>query len=326
MQVARVVLRARLVRLAWAAALLGTAAAGLAAQEAGALHGRVVDEQRRPVAAARVAIRPLLGDGETVTVETAADGTFSRGSIASGLYAVTAGKDDLRGDMFRVRIRSGRRVQINVQLTAGRRDAAWIAELGDREAASRAFAAGVRASRADDHTTAIEHFLRAVTRTPDCAACHYNLAIAYSSLDRLADAETEFRQVVALTPDYAAAFYGLASVYTRQGRTADAGAAREEATRLARERLADRRRRLEETLRQSVARLETGDALGALADLETLLKRDSSFAPTHYWLGVALLGAEAPDRAAGQFQRYLELDGDGEHAARARAALAELGR
>ena len=318
----------RWARLAWTAALCATASTSLAAQETGALHGRVIDEQQRPVADAQVAVRPFAGDsdGEAVTIATAADGTFRRGSIASGLYTVTAAKDDLRGDMYRVRVRAGRTVQVNVQLAAGRRDAAWIADLGDREAASRAFAAGVRASRAADHAAAIEQFMQAIARTPDCAACHYNLAIAYTELDRLAEAETAFRQVVELTPDYAAAYYGLASIYTRQGRTADAQTARNEATRLARERLADRRRRLEETLQQSVARLDAGDTAGALASLESLLRRDSSFAPTHYWLGVALLGSDAPDRAATQFQRYLELDGEGEHAARARAALADLGR
>ena len=313
-------------RLARAALLCGAASAALAAQDAGELRGRVVDAQRRPVAAAQVAIRPLAGDGDAVSIATADDGTFARGGIAAGLYTVTAGKGELRGDMFRVRVRAGRTVLVNVQLAAGRRDAAWIAELGDREAASRAFAAGVLASRAADHATAIKQFMRAIARTPDCAACHYNLAIAYTEIDRLADAETAFRQVVELTPDYSAAYYGLASIYTRQGRTADARTARDEATRLARERLAERRRGLEETLQRSVARLDAGDTAGALASLETLLKRDSSFAPTHYWLGMALLGSAAPDRAAAQFRRYLELDGEGEHAARARAALADLGR
>ena len=326
MSAERIVCRGLPARLAWAALLAAAAAVAPAAQEAGVLRGRVVDGQQRPVAGAVVAIRPLAGDGETATVETAADGTYSRAGIAAGLYAVTAGKDDLRGDMFRVRIRAGRTVQVNVGLAAGRRDAAWIAELGDREAASRAFAAGLRASRANDHAAAIEEFMRAVARTPDCAACHYNLAIAYVELDQLGGAETAFRRVVELTPEYSAAYYGLASVYTRQGRTADAQAARDEATRLARERLAERRRLLEATLQESVARLEAGDARGALADLETLLRRDSSFGPTHYWLGVAGLRAGASDRAAAHFRRYLQIDAAGEHAAQARAALADLER
>lgn len=324
MHVARAARRANLALFICAAVLAGSVAVESTAQEAGMLRGRVVDEQRQPVAGALVAIRPLAGDGETATVETAADGTYARGSIAAGLYAVTAGKDDLRGDMYRIRIRSGRTVQVNVQLAAGRRDAAWIAELGDREAASRAFAAGLQASRANDHAGAIEEFMRAIARTPDCAACHYNLAIAHTELDQLDGAETAFRQVLELTPDYSAAYYGLASVYTRQGRAADAQAARNEATRLARERLAERQRLLEEALQQSVARLDAGDAAGAAADLETLLRRDSSFAPIYYWHGVALLRAGAAERAAGQFRRYLQLDSAGEHAAQARAALADL--
>ena len=320
MQSTRNVRRGLLAPCAWAAVLAATAGVALAAQDTGVLRGRVIDEQRQPVAGALVAIRPLAGDGEPATVATAADGTYSGGSIASGLYTVTAAKDDLRGDMFRVRIRAGRTVQVNVQLAAGRRDATWIAELGDREAASRAFATGLHATRAGDHAAAIGAFARALARTPDCAACHYNLAVAYTELDQLVRAETAFRRVVELTPDYAAAYYGLASVYTRQGRPADAQAARDEATRLARERLAERRRLLEEALQQSVARLDAG----ALADLETLLRRDSGFAPTYYWLGVARLRAGASDQAADHFRRYLQIDSAGEHAAQARATLADL--
>lgn len=323
MQVARIAGRAR---LAWAAALCGAASLSLAAQAAGTLEGRVVDRQQRPVADARIALRPLADGGDTLTVATAADGTFSRGSIAAGLYAVTARKDDLRGDMLRVRIRGGRTVRVHVQLAAGRRGAEWIAELGDREASSRAFAAGVRASRTADHAAAVEQFLRAVARTPDCAECHYNLAVAYTQMERLADAERAFRQVVALTPEYAAAHYGLASIYTRQGRAADAQAARDEATRLARAGLAVRLQRQEESLQDSVARLDAGDTAGALASLEALLKRNSSLAPAHYWLGVAHQQSDAPERAAAEFRRYLALDGAGEHAAAARAALADLGR
>ena len=326
MQVAHTVRCRHLLRLVCVAVLAGLAAVAAAAQDAGMLRGRVLDEQQQPVAGAQVAIRPLEADGETTIVETAADGTYSQDSIAAGLYTVTADKEDRRGDMFRVRIRSGRTVQVNVELAAGRRDAAWIAELGDRETASRAFAAGLRASRANDHAAAIEQFMRAIARTPDCSACHYNLAIAHTELDQLAGAETAFRRVVELTPEYSAAYYGLASVYTRQGRPADAQAARDEATRLARERLAERRRLLEEALQQGVARLEAGDAQGALADLETLLRRDSSFGPTHYWLGVAGLRAGTTDQAATHFRRYLQIDAAGEHAVQARAALADLER
>ena len=314
------------VALALTIALACWIPAALPAQEAGALRGRVVDAEQQPVAGARVAIRPLSDAGAEFAVETAADGTYASRQLGAGLYAVTAAKDDLRGDMFRVRVRPGRTVRINVELAAGRRDATWIAELGDRESASRAFAAGVRASRNDDHPAAIEQFTLALARTADCAACHYNLAIAHTALDQFASAETAFQRVIELQPDYAAAYYGLASLYARQGRDADAAAARDEATRLARERLAERLRQLDERLQRAVARLDAGDAAGALTDLETLLKHDSSFPPTHYWLAMAALDSDDTGRARTEFRRYLELAPDGAHAAQARTALGDLGR
>ena len=307
------------------------AAAG-AAQEAGTgtgtgiIQGRVLDQDGRPVAGAQVVVRRFGGGGDGSTLETTADGTYARGDVAAGLHTVTAGKDDLNSDLFRIRVRAGRTVEVNLELAAGRRDGAWIAELADREAASRAFAAGLAANRAADYATAVAQFTRAVERRPDCTECSYNLAVAYADLERFADAEAAFRQVLRIAPDYTAAHYGLASIYTRQGRSDDAAAARGEATRLALAQLAARRQRLQDELEQGIARLNAGEVAGARAAFESLLRQDSSFPATHYWLAVSLLRSNDPDRAARALRRYLRLDGSGEHAARARAELARLGR
>lgn len=306
------------------AAQAGGAGAGTGAR-AGTVRGSVVGADGRPVAGAQVVVRPL-GGGDGRTLATAADGTYAQRDVAAGLHAVTASRNDRHSEMFRIRLRAGRTVEINLQLAAGRRAGAWLAELGDREAASRAFAAGLAASRAADHATAVRQFARAVERRPDCAECSYNLAIAYADLERFPDAEAAFRQVLAIAPDYPAAYYGLASIYARQGRAADAAAARGEATRLALAGLAERRRRLEETLARGIDRLHAGEVNGARADFERILDEDSSFAPTHYWLAMSLLRSNATARAAAALRRYLELAGDGQHAARARAALAGLER
>ncbi len=300
--------------------------AGGAAQEAGTIRGRVVDQDGRPVAGAEVVVRRLGDGGDGRTLETATDGAYAGSDVAAGLYAVTAGRDDLNSDMFRIRVRAGRTVEVNLELAAGRRDAAWIAELGDREAASRAFAAGLAANRAADYAAAVAQFARALERRPDCTECSYNLAVAYAELERFADAEAAFRRVLQIVPGYAAAHYGLASIYTRQGRAADAAAAREEATRLAVAQLAERRQQLQEELERGIARLDAGEVAGARAAFESLLRQDSSFPATHYWLAVSLLRSDDPDRAARALRRYLRLDGGGEHAASAREELARLER
>ncbi len=305
------------------ACLLGATAA---AQDAGTIRGRVLDQDGRPVADAQVVVRRFGAGGDGRTLVTTADGTYARSDVAGGLYTVTAGKDELYSDMFRIRVRAGRTVDVNLELAAGRRNAAWIAELGDREAASRAFAAGLAANRAADYAAAVAQFARAVERQPDCTECAYNLAVAYADLEQFADAEAAFRQVLRIAPDYTAAHYGLASIYSRQGRTADAAAARREATRLALAQLAERQQRLQEELERGIARLNTGEVAGALADFENLIRQDSSFPATHYWLAVSLLRSNEPDRAARALRRYLRLDGSGEHAARAREELGRLER
>ena len=310
----------------YALALLCLLAAPGAAQEAGTIQGRVLDQDGHPVGSAQVVVRRFGGGGDGRMLETTADGTYARSDVAAGLYTVTARKDELNSDLFRIRVRAGRTVEVNMELAAGRRDGAWIAELGDREAASRAFAAGLAANRAADYATAVAEFTRAVERRPDCAECSYNLAVAYAGLERFADAEAAFRQVLQIAPDYTAAHYGLSSIYTRQGRSADAAAARGEATRLALAQLAERRQRLQEELDRGIARLNAGEVTGARAAFESLLQQDSSFPATYYWLAVSLLRSNDPDRAATALRRYLRLDGSGEHAARAREELARLER
>lgn len=295
------------------------------AQNDGTLRGSVVDENGTAVAQAVVAIRPLDGVGQRLDLETTWDGTYGTPDLAAGLYTVTAKERDRSSELYRVRVRPGRTVEINFQLARGR-DASWLTELGNREAASRAFSNGVTASRAGNPAGAIEQFTHAIDRQPDCGGCFYNLAIAYVELERYVEAEDAFKRVLDLTPDYAAAYYGLATVYTRQQRTADAASARSEATRLALAGLAASRQRLQETLDQGISLFNAGDVAGARARFESLLKQDSGFAPTHYWLGMVRLDSHESDDAAIAFERYLQLDRGGEYAGGAQDALSTLGR
>jgi Tfp pilus assembly protein PilF len=311
--------------LAFGCTLVVSSELGLT-QETGAVIGNVLNENGKSVAAAHVVVRSLSGNGDEVELKTESDGTYAHGNIKAGLYTVMANADGLSGDMFRVRIRAGQTVEINFSLIPGGRDAAWIAELGVIESASRAFTAGLTATRAADHITAVRLFTRATEQTPDCAACHYNLAVSYMMLQRFMHAEVAFQRVLELIPDYSAAYYGLASIYTQQGRTTDAANARDEATRLARARLKKQRRQFKVVLVRGIAHLKSGRLAAAVKDFEDLLNQDHSFAATHYWLAVSLKRSNQSERAIKEFRRYLQLASDGEYVDHARQALSSLGR
>lgn len=298
---------------------------GLTQGMTGTLHGHVVNEHGTDVGHAVVTVHPLDGAGPGLELETSEDGTYDASELAGGVYTVTATADDLSGELFRVRVRPGRTVRVNFRLTRGPGDASWLTELGNREAASRAFARGLAANRAGDPSVAVAQFARAVDLRPDCSGCFYNLAIAYVKLERYDDAETAFKQVTTLTPDYAAAYYGLATIYSRQQRETDAAAARDEATRLALANLAVRRQRLQDALDDGIALLNSGNVPGARARFESLVTQDSAFTPAYYWLGVTLLSSDESDQAVVAFRRYLQRDSEGEYAGQAQEALLRLG-
>ena len=134
---------------------------------------------------------------------------------------------------------------------------------------SRTFAAGIEASRSGDYDGAIDAFRSALDLSPTCLECHYNLAIAYTELDRFADAELEFQSVLRLREDYAAAYYGLSNIYTRQGRTAEAVNARSEANRLA--------------VARGVTFFNAGNVAGTIGRFEAAVELDPTLAVAHYW-------------------------------------------
>ena len=293
------------------------------AQPGGAVRGLVVDELGRPISEATVVVNSF-GAARTEETRTTSDGQYTYSGITPGLYTITATKDELGGEVFRIRVRDGHTVSVNFELAPGQRIAAYLVEAGEREALSQAFAAGIEASRSGDYDVALEAFRSALDLSPTCLECHYNLAIAYTELGRFADAEVEFQSVLLLREDYAAAYYGLSSIYTRQGRAVEAAEARSEANRLALERVALGRAQAQDAVGRGVTFFNAGNVADAIGRFEAAVELDATLAVAHYWLGLSLqqTGRDVPARSA--LQRYLQLAPSGEFAAEVRQRLEDL--
>ena len=304
--------------------LLISAGTGLHAQETGIVRGTVIDQDGRAVDAARVVVSRLGASADQFEAETGGDGGYVREALPAGVYAVMAEKEGLSGETFRVRVREGRTVHVTLRLEPGRRVSTWSTEPVGRAVLSSLFSAGVEASRSRDFEEAIDLFRRTLALSPDCVECSYNLAVAYSEVGQLLDAEASFKHVLTVRPDYAAAYYGLSDVYMRQGRQEEAVSVRGEANRLALERLATGRREAADAVERGLAFLNAGNITDAQGRFREALSKNSNYAPAHYWLGVSLLQSNLPERAAASFRRYLQLDGSGEFADRARDHLASL--
>ena len=315
-------------RLAAGGALLLCASSLALSQptEAGVIRGTVVDQEGQVIGGARVVMTSLGTALARFEVETESDGRYAQTGLASGFYTVTAEKDELGSEVFRIRVRSGRTVDVNFALEPGRRVATWLSDVAGREELSRVFAAGVAANREGDFETAAERFTRTVELSSTCIECYFNLAVAYKELDRFAEAESAFRQAIDIKPDYAAAYYGLATIYVQLDRVEDAAAARGEANRIALEGLAAGRAQAEDAVSRGITFLEAGNVADAHRRFEEAVRNDHNYGPAYYWLGLSFLRQDRPDEAAREFTRYLGIEPNGEFSAETRQHLDTIGR
>ncbi len=313
--------------LALAASLLGLPSSGLSTtQSAGTVRGDVLDENGQTVPGARIIMTPLTVGGAALRIDAGRDGRFSRADVDAGLYAMSAVQGELGSEEHRVRVRAGRTVEVRFVLRPGIHRTV-LARADDGDEFSDTFESGVVANRDGAYRDAAFYFERAAELNPRCLECRYNAGVAYATLEAWADAEQAFSAALALDGGYAAAYYGLSMVYTRSGRPDEAAAARTEANRLALASLAVRRQHTAD----DVTRGTTFYNAGAFGDARRLFERaiaeSPNYAPAHFWLGMTLarLEDDSGPAAASALRRYLSLEPAGEHAASARATLAELG-
>ena len=110
---------------------------------------------------------------------------------------------------------------------------------------------------------ALAAFRRALDADPDNPQVHNNLGVVLREAGRLGESEAAFRRAVALTPELAFGHYNLGHTLFLQGRYQAAMGAYQSGQRL------DAARSPVQASRLAMARLATGDAAGALHDLQS---------------------------------------------------------
>ena len=296
------------------------------AQPAGAVRGQVVDLQGRAVDGAIVVFDFQGAGAERVETTTNSDGEFSQRDLADGHYALTAQKEDVGTQSFRLRVRPGQTVEVNFLLQPGAGPAPWRNVLPGREALTEVFAEGVAANRAGDFEQAIAKFEEVLRSVPACMDCHYNIGIASTRMEDYAAAEAAFKNVLDMRPDFAAGYYALADLYNRQERFDEATTARSEANRIALEALAAGRERTQNILNQGIIFWNAGNVADAKRRFEEAAKLDPSHADVYYWLGMANATEGNRAEAAGSLRRYLDLAPDGQYADSATDTLKQIGQ
>jgi tetratricopeptide (TPR) repeat protein len=289
---------------------------GLAAQST-MIRGKVVDPDGKPVQGAIVDI--VSKSGVTRKFQTKSDrrGEFVQLLTESGEYQVTITDEKLGSQSSGVRVRLGQAADVNVTLTPG---GAGGPEAAKNVAIKKAFEAGVAASSAGDHDTAIARFTEAAGLMPSCADCYYNIGVSYMQKKDEKQAEEAWKKALEAKPDYADALNALSTLYNNQKRFDEAGAMSAKAAAAG----GGSGGSADAIYNQGIILWNQGKIAEAKAKFEEALKMSPNHADSHYQMGMALLNEGKLTEAVSSFETYLKLAPDGQYAAQAKGMVAQL--
>jgi tetratricopeptide (TPR) repeat protein len=286
------------------------------AAQTGAVRGRVVGLDGKPVSGVRVTIE-LVGGTRVQQAKTDRRGEFVQIGLAPGAYRITAIPEKLPPMAYDVNIRGGQTLEVNFVLQAdgGGEPAAAVAA-----ALKKVFQEGVALSQAGDHDGAIGKFEEAAGIVPDCFDCHYNIGYAFLQKKDEKKAESAFLKALELKADYTPALNTLATLYNSQKRFDEASAMSSRAATAG----GGTSGGVDAIYNQGIILWNGGSTREARTKFEEAIGINPEFAPAHFQLGMAQLNeGQIPDAVA-SFETYLRLAPQGEFAAQATAMVAQL--
>lgn len=292
--------------------LLAVATAAVA--QSTMIKGKVVDAKGQPVAGVVITIEFMGGVTRKLSTKTDKRGEFIQLLTQSGQYKVTAADDKVGAAEAVVGVRLGSVAEANIVLaptTAANNDAK-AAELRN------AFDAGVTASRAGNHDAAIEKFQAALSVSPACFDCLYNIGVAYLAKKDEKQAEESWKKALAVKADYTEALNALSTLYNNQKRFDEASAMSAKAASAGGGGSADA------TFNQGIILWNQGKIADAKAKFEETIKLNPAHGDAHYQLGMALLNEGKLPDAVAAFETYVKLEPNGQYATQAKGMIAQL--
>ncbi|HKV24254.1 MAG TPA: tetratricopeptide repeat protein [Candidatus Acidoferrum sp.] len=178
---------------------------------------------------------------------------------------------------------------------------------------------GVALVERGEQAEAMQHFLAAVRYSPDLSSGHYNLAVAWQRLNRLADAEREYRATLSLSSDeteIVQSHNNLGILYMSEQEFPEALAELDEA-------IALDPQEQNSYIGRGTIEFQTGKPDAAASDFS----KAAQIAPSPlalYWLGRALEVKGEPQQAAEAYEAALRL-APGSAEIRARLAAIQAG-
>lgn len=293
----------------------------------GALKGRVVDAQNKPVDGAKITL--LMTGEKNLKLETKSrkGGDYMQVGLTTGVYTVTAEKDGL-SQSFRVQITLGDPKEVNFVLKPGGATAAMSKEEAAKEAArvegiKTKFAEAATMSNEGKYDEAITKFTEVMTDVPNCVECYLNIGAVYAQKKEYDKAEEFYRKALEAKPDAPDAYNGLATIYNAQKKFKEAQEMSAEASKRAAA-VPGGGGNADALYNQGVIAWNANDFQAALEHFTNAVKAKPDHAEAHFMLGKVYLNLGKLAEAAGEFQTYTKVAPTGPNAKEAQSNFEAL--
>jgi Tfp pilus assembly protein PilF len=288
--------------------------------------GKIVDSSNQVVEGATVVMESKDSGARKLTVKTNKKGEFIQIGLQPGLWTLTASKDGVGQALAEVKLGYGAHETVDLTLTkGGGAPGAGMSkeEAAKAEAMTKAFDAGVAASKAQKWDEALAKFTEANAAQPNCYACQFNIGLAHAGKKDLAKAEEAFLAAAAIKPESPDPYNQLANLFNANKQYDKATAMVAEAAKRAGGG-AGGGASADSLFNQGVVLWNGGKFAEAKVQFEAATKARPDYADAHYWTGMANLNTGAMPAARASFESYLKYAPTGQYAEQVKTFLAQL--
>lgn len=283
-----------------------------ASAQTGAVKGKVVDAEGKPVDGAKITIQSAESAARKHETKSNKKGEFFQIGLAPGNYKVSAEKEKLF-QSFEIRVRLGDPITVNFVLAPGA--AAMNKEEATKKAAAlrASFDEGVALSQAGKNDEAIAKFNEVIAAAPTCATCFANIGSIHLKANKYPEAEEAYKKALEVDPELTQAYTGLMNVYNAQRKFDEAEKMASEAAKRAGAGAAGGGN-ADALYNQGVVQWNANKFAEAQAAFEGAIKVDPNHAEAHFMLGKVFINLGKLAESAAEFETYLKLAPDGPNA------------
>ena len=323
--------------VALCALLLAMSAGPLWGQATGSVKGVVTDSSGKPVEGATIELSDT-GTGRKYELKTNAKGEYSSIGIAMGTYDMTLLKDGQVVDkMMKVPIAPGAEARVvNFNLTAKqpvmteeqKKAIEAVQKHNEKVKTLNASLAQAKTlEAAGNYDEAVTVLQQATQVDPNQDLIWFNLGDAQRGAKKYPEAVESYQKAIAIKSTVGAYHNNLADAYAKSGQTDKAVQEYDAAAK------AEPANAATYYFNEGAVFTNTGKTEEAVAAFDKAIQADPNKAAAYYWKGVNMLAKAttkgdkmvAPEGTAQAFNKYLELEPNGQYAQPAKDLLQSIG-